>query len=106
MLRISTGRGEAESIMRFGEVPGSGGREGGQAPARVFYRAGFDSGDLVMEDRKEGADCLLNSQASVSSGFPGRECWWLKQRDCVRQEDWVCQERVSLFFFFKDTDIP
>lgn len=32
MLRISTGRGEAESIMRFGEVPGSGGREGGQAP--------------------------------------------------------------------------
>lgn len=70
MLRISTGRGEAESIMRFGEVPGSGVREGGQAPARVFYRSGFDSGDLVME----GADCLFNSWASVFSGFPGGEC--------------------------------
>lgn len=40
----------------------------------VFYRAGSDTGDLVMEDRKESSDHLSDSQASVSSGFPGTEC--------------------------------
>lgn len=41
----------------------------------VCYRAGGETGKVVVEEWRERADCLPDSQAGVDPGFPARECF-------------------------------
>lgn len=50
--------------------------EGEGYPLQVIcYKAGDRTWEIAVEDRKEVEVGLLASQASVDTGFPGRECF-------------------------------
>lgn len=40
----------------------------------VYYKAGDSTGDLELEDRREGEDSILAFQVSVASKVLGRVC--------------------------------
>lgn len=77
MLRRFIGRRQTGCATSFGRVPREQGQSGRTIPCRwsVCYKAGDETREIAMEDRKEGRVGLLASQASVDTGFLGKECF-------------------------------
>lgn len=59
----------------------------------VCYKAGYDTGEYAIEDRKKNEDHVSDSQADMTSGFPSRVPLSIvgrhKQIQMVREEGWV-----------------
>lgn len=56
---------------------GNRGREGRQALQVFCSKAGEETGELWLSDRKENEDHLLDSQDYIASRFPGSEYLWV-----------------------------
>lgn len=65
------------------------GSERKERPQQVWYQAGDENRKLELKDTKENTDCLSDSLATVTSGFPGKDClnWQhVSWRDGMRKE--------------------
>lgn len=65
---------DTEPALRFS---GNRGREGRQALQVFCSKAGEETGELWLSDRKENEDHLLDSQDYIASRFPGSEYLWV-----------------------------
>lgn len=66
MLKGSIGRRKSGSAQGMMESTGNGGQMGDCDPERSLFQDSDETGEIIMEDRKESENCLLKSQLGVA----------------------------------------